>query len=330
MMSSRLQDLAFRHDTCKANVFDNKEGCMINISRILCPVDFFPASLSALTYATALASNYDAKLKVLHVVTPVGPLAEGLLVTAADVVDSMKKESERRLAKTLSKVKAGGVAVESEVRVGNVHTEIKRAIQGFRPDLIAMGTHGRQGVERWFMGSATERLLRHNSVPLFTTSTTKKPRRDAFLFRRILVATDFSDGTADALKYAFSIAQENEAAITLLHVIEAPLDTAFENRDRLIASTEKNLSELIPPGAESWCDVRTRIETGTPYRVILKILDKEKFDLLVLNIHGKGMLERVLLGSTAELVVRAARSPVMLIPPMGKTTRKPRARKHAA
>jgi nucleotide-binding universal stress UspA family protein len=302
---------------------------MINVRKILCPVDFFPASLNALTYATALAANYDAKLKLLHVVTPVGPLAEGLLVTATDVIESMKKASARQLAKTVAKVKAAGIAVESEVRIGNVHGEIKRAIQTFKPDLIAMGTHGRRGVERWFMGSATERLLRHTPVPLFTTSTTKKPRRDAFLFRRILVATDFSDGTADALNYAFSIAQENEAAVTLLHVIEAPLDTAFEFREKLISETENNLSKLVPPEADSWCDIRTRIKTGTPHRVILKILEKEKFDLLVLNIHGKGMLERVLLGSTAELVVRAARSPVMLIPPMSKGKKKTRGKRAA-
>jgi nucleotide-binding universal stress UspA family protein len=290
-------------------------------------VDFSPASQGALTYAAALAANYDARLKLLHVVTPVGPLAEGLLVTAADVIESMKKEAARRLARTAATVRRGEITVESEVRMGNVHNEIKRAIDAYKPDLIAMGTHGRKGVERWFMGSATERLLRSCSVPLFTTSTTRKPRRAGAMFRRILVATDFSEGTADALNYAFSIAQENEAAITLLHVIEAPVDTAFENRDKLVRETGKHLSGLIPREAELWCDIRTRVEHGTPYRVILRILKDETFDLLVMNIHGKGILERVLLGNTAELVVRAASSPVMLIPPMGKAAKRQRARK---
>ena len=55
---------------------------MMNVRKSYVRVDFFPASLNALTYATAAAANYDAKLKLLHVVTPVGPLAEGLLVTA--------------------------------------------------------------------------------------------------------------------------------------------------------------------------------------------------------------------------------------------------------
>jgi hypothetical protein len=61
-----------------------------------------------------------------------------------------------------------------------------------------------------------------------------------------------------------------------------------------------------------------------PYRIILRILEDEKIDLLVMNIHGKGMLDRALLGSTAERVVRAASCPVMLIPPMKRRLKRTR------
>src|SRR2546425_5174729 len=74
--------------------------------------------------------------------------------------------------------------------------------------------------------------------------------------------------------------------------------------------------EELSEEAKTWCDVDTRVETGVPYRIILRTLEDEKIDLLVMNIHGKGMLDRALLGSTAERVVRAAPCPVMLIPPM--------------
>src|SRR5204862_3953680 len=79
---------------------------------------------------------------------------------------------------------------------------------------------------------------------------------------------------------------------------------------------EKQFQHLVPPEARNWCEVNTRVETGTPYRIILGMLEDKKVDLLVMNIHGKGMLDRALLGSTAERVVRAASCPVMLIPPM--------------
>jgi nucleotide-binding universal stress UspA family protein len=83
-----------------------------------------------------------------------------------------------------------------------------------------------------------------------------------------------------------------------------------------VEGVAKQLDDLIPAEAKTWCDIDTRVETGVPYRIILRMLEDEKIDLLVMNIHGKGMLDRALLGSTAERVVRASSCPVMMIPPL--------------
>ena len=93
-------------------------------------------------------------------------------------------------------------------------------------------------------------------------------------------------------------------------------DVSGKYRESLIQGVQKQLEDLVPEEAKTWCDVDTRVETGVPYRIILRTLEDEKIDLLVMNIHGKGMLDRALLGSTAERVVRVASCPVMLIPPM--------------
>jgi len=85
-----------------------------------------------------------------------------------------------------------------------------------------------------------------------------------------------------------------------------------------VAGAQKELSNLILAAATSTSHIVTRVEHGVPYRIILRILRTEKPDLLVMNIHGKGMIDRMLVGSTAERVVRAALCPVMLIPPMMK------------
>jgi nucleotide-binding universal stress UspA family protein len=289
---------------------------MITIKKILCPVDFFPASNAAARYAAALASNYGAKLHLLHVVAPFVPSTAELAVTIVDVTKAFEESSKHKLNKLAMALRETDVEVQVEVRSGDVYDEIKRAIAVEEPDLLVMGTHGRRGVERWFMGSTTEKLLRHSPVPLVTISAAGEKSFNGPRFRRILVTTDFSDGTPDALNYAFSVAQENESKVTLLHVLHEAADPASKYRESVVNGVRKELDDLVPAEARNWCDIVSRVETGVPYSIILRTLLDEKIDLLVMNIHGKGMLDRALLGSTAERVVRVAPCPVMMIPPM--------------
>ena len=296
---------------------------MITIKKILCPVDFFPASEAAVKYAAALALNYEAELYLLHVVATIVPTSFEVAIPPADITQLVEEGSRRELKKLEAAVRDTGVQVHAELRSGDVFDEIKRTIEIEQPDLIVMGTHGRRGVERWFMGSTTEKLLRHSPVPLVTIRESGEKFLDT-RFQRILVTTDFSEGTLDALNYAFSVAQENESKVTLLHVLhDAGADSFGKYREAVVNGVRKQLDDLVPAEARNWCDIVSRVESGVPYRVILQALDDEKIDLLVMNIHGKGMLDRALLGSTAERVVRAASCPVMMIPPL---KRKPKRR----
>jgi nucleotide-binding universal stress UspA family protein len=239
------------------------------------------------------------------------------VIDTAEIIQSMETSSAEELSKLVVKLKATGVSAETEMRLGDVYDEIKRAIDETKPDLIVMGTHGRRGVERWFMGSTTEKLLRHSPVPLVTINAAGE--RFVAPPRRIMVTTDFSEGTPDALAYAFSVAQENESKVTLLHVVhDVAADISGKYRESLINGVRKQLEDMVPDEARNWCDIVTCVEAGVPYRIIKRVLEDERIDLLVMNIHGKGMLDRALLGSTAERVVRSAACPVMLIPPLKK------------
>jgi nucleotide-binding universal stress UspA family protein len=290
---------------------------MIAINKILCPVDFFPASDAAANYAVDLAANYDARIHFLHVITPLIPAAYEYAIDTVEIMRSLEKNATDQTNVLVSRAKDAGVCADTEIRIGDVYDEIKRAIEAEKPELLVMGTHGRRGVERWFMGSTTEKMLRHSPVPILTISGAGERALTAPRFRRILVTTDFSEGTSDALAYAFSVAQENDSRITLMHVVhDVAADVSGKYRDSLIKGVDRQLTDLVPTEARNWCDVDTRVATGVPYRIILRAIEDEKIDLLVMNIHGKGMLDRALLGSTAERVVRASSCPVMFIPPM--------------
>jgi nucleotide-binding universal stress UspA family protein len=290
---------------------------MINVKTILCPVDFFAASDAALNYAAGLARNYDATIHLLHVITPVAAGAYGYAFDTSDIMASIEKRSMEETKKLVARLKSKGVVAVPEIRVGDVYDEIKQDIDIVKPDLVVMGTHGRRGVQRWFMGSTTEKLLRHSPVPIVTIGAASERSCTEPRFKRILVTTDFSEGTADALAYGFSVAQENASRVVLLHIVQdLSTDPAGRYRNVLVGGVRKQLEDLIPAEARNWCDIRTRVETGVPYRMILRAIEYEQPDLLVMNIHGKGMLDRALLGSTAERIVRAAPCPVMMVPPM--------------
>jgi nucleotide-binding universal stress UspA family protein len=304
---------------------------MITIKRILCPVDFFPASDRAVKYAAGLAANYGARVHLLHALAPIVSTPYEYPIATAEIMRAAGKASAEEMKKLAARVEAKGVKVETELRPGAVHDVIKRAISVLKPDLIAMGTHSRGGFERLFMGSVSEWLIRHSPVPVLTMSA--KERLTTPAFRKIFVTTDFSDGTADALDYAFSIAQENDSQVTLLHIVSnLVVDIPARYRDSLLSGVQKQLEDLVPAEVRNWCNVTTRVEFGMPYRLILRVLDKEKPDLLVMNIHGKSMMDRAMIGSTAERLVRSAKCPVLLIPPFkkAKTARKTRSSNRAA
>ena len=286
---------------------------MVQIKNILCPVDFFAASRRALEYSVALAQNYNATLHILHVVSPVLPTSYEFSLNTADMIRAFEEQALEKVEDMGKQARSAGIAVVSKVRTGDIDDELKVAIAGCDADIIIMGTHGRRGFERWFLGSVTERLLRHSAVPILTLSDLEDTFRVPPDVEKVIVTTDFSEGTSEAMKYALAIAQEAPAEVTLLHVMRQPPERS-ESVESLAEVLEDHLASMVPDGVLDWCKVKAEVEVGTPFERILDLAEKNQVDLLVMNIHGKGMIERAMMGATAERVIRAARCPVLAVP----------------
>jgi len=101
-------------------------------------------------------------------------------------------------------------------------------------------------------------------------------------------------------------------------------DAAGKYRDQLVRGIELQLHKFIPERAFEECEIETRLEAGSPSTVIPKIVKSGSYDLLVMNIHGKRLIDRALVGSTAERTLRATAGicPVLLIPPARTARRK--------
>jgi nucleotide-binding universal stress UspA family protein len=144
--------------------------------------------------------------------------------------------------------------------------------------------------------------------------------------RRILLPTDFSDSAAEALKYACALAEQFEAELHLLHVLETHVSTAPQFGMGLALSTriqesqqaaEKALKELVDT---DWAAGRQIVRTtseGPPFVGIIHYARENDIDIIVLGTHGRSGLPHILMGSVAERVVRKAPCPVLTVRPEG-------------
>lgn len=300
---------------------------MIWITQVLCPVDLSECSRHAVDRAAALASCYGAKMAVLNVVpassavpaVPFGPEGPGALPLHA--VDRGRLAAD--VQRFFGLEQRPGIDYHV-VEAPLVHKEILLQAERLGADLIVMGTHGHSGLARFLLGSVAEKVLRTSLVPVMTVpphvpdaSTGGNP------FRRILYATDFSGGSDAALAYAGSLAQHGAAQLTIVHVVEAfpvgqdpvvgaPFDVAAYHAELEKRALTK-LQRLVPPTIRAACDVAEVLATGKPYVEILRIAAERQIDLIVLGVHGRNAVDRLVFGSTTEHILRRATCPILTV-----------------
>jgi len=304
---------------------------MIDIRRILCPVDFSDSSQHALKYAVTMANWYDAKVTLFHACVPVPISAYATVASMMPAMPvGMENDHEVRDAMETLASTVEGTRVPLEIALGEGYPAYAIAAKAAeaKSDLIVIGTHGRSGVERLMLGSVTEKVLRQAGCPVLTVppkAGDPAPAAPA-TFKRIVCAIDFSDCSMRALEYAMSLAQESNSTLIVLHVIEPfPLrhaegETVLSDftllKDYIAAAEEEGralLAKAIPDAVRSYCQVETVQAVGKPYREILRLAATEASDLIVLGVHGRNPVDLLFFGSTAQHVVRGAACPVLTI-----------------
>ncbi len=141
-------------------------------------------------------------------------------------------------------------------------------------------------------------------------------------FTKILTAIDFSENSECAFDYALTLATQFNAELTIIHVINEPVDLrGFYVPHISFEQLEKEIEESAVKMMETFCNTRlgtfvnykTSIVTGIPYDEITAAAAKMDASLIVLGTHGRTGLDRILFGSTAERVVRSAECPVLTV-----------------
>jgi nucleotide-binding universal stress UspA family protein len=177
------------------------------------------------------------------------------------------------------------------------------------------------------LGSVTERMLRKLNVPILTVSHLDpgKELHEAgpIPLRKLLFATDLTEGSEAGLEFSIRLARGLDAHLTVVHVIQA-IDAALLGLEgvgvapdyvgEIRTQSEEKLNRLVALVSDGSVPITTVIAEGVPCDAINTLAADHKADLVIIDLHEKGRLERALLGATAERVIRGAPVPVLSLP----------------
>jgi nucleotide-binding universal stress UspA family protein len=257
----------------------------ISVKNILVPVDLSELSETAVALAGAVAGHFGSKVSVLHVINPSSyVMAPPEAVTVAyDAVRNAAKKGVSTLSDQLHDVPHEAAFVE-----GDVTESVLEVLKQGGHDLMVLSTHGRTGVSKFFLGSISEELFRSAHCPVLTTGPGAGGRPNQEMrFRNILFATDFSKGSLSALPYALSFAQEEQAKLTLLHVLNPEVEKSdAAATGRIVADMEEGLKRLVPRDAACWCEPKYVVATGHAGETIVKEALARGADLIVMGVSS--------------------------------------------
>lgn len=252
----------------------------ISLKNILVTTDFSAASNSALPFALAFARLYEAKLTVAHVLAP-----EPHLQVVSDRVpeeDNWQFEQARRKLFELVRPQQAGVAYALLVEQGDLADVISKIIRENEIDLVVLGTHGRRGLKKLVLGSHAETIYRHATCPVLTVGPKVQVQLQPWKIKHILFPVDLESKTVNALPYALSLAEENEAEVVLVNAAPlVPWQHQLATEQRLRA----DILSLISPEARDWCKPEVLVRWNYPSEAILAAASERDTDLIVMGVN---------------------------------------------
>jgi len=302
----------------------------IALKNVLFATDFSPASEAALPYAEATCRRYNCQLHAVHVISPASYIAASEPVgsiTIASMHEAARADAQERMEALAAHLKT--VPHYTYVREGSVWEVISDMAWTREIDLLVVGTHGRTGFEKLVFGSKAEEILRQAPCPVLTVGSQVSGRamlpalagdgKDLtpleISVRHIIYATDFTPESLAAAPFAASLAQEFQARLTLLHVIEKY--AGVHRPPGLIEFALQRLERVVPEEASLWCSLEPVIQFGSPAECILQKASESQADLIVLGVRpASGHLAAAthLPWATAHKVIAHAHCPVLTIP----------------
>lgn len=280
------------------------------IDRILVGTDGSELADKATQAALRLAQACRARVRFLHAIeelSMLGPapemeprLAQGRADAGGEILEVNHQWARER-----------EVPSDAVLRDGSAGVLLMQEARRWGADLIAAGSRGRSGLERAVLGSVADALVRKSPVPVLTVRENEQEAVGPI--DRILVPSDGSEVALAAAPLAVELAQRTGARLDLLHAVEDTLDSA----DKEAAASEA-LRPLEERCGISEIECEAHVASGRPNKAIYDHAVEHGIDLIVMATRGRGGIERFLLGSIADKVVRTAPVPLITVRPGGE------------
>jgi nucleotide-binding universal stress UspA family protein len=299
---------------------------------ILAATDGSPTGDRAVAFAAMLAREHSSALLLFTAVdraaaiaacaSPYGSFNGEEVVHGLDDAASIVLERAARFAADAgvpySKLQYSGAPAEA----------IVASAEQCRADAIVVGTQGKRGLERFFVGSTAAEVLRHSGVPVFVVPPHLAAEHAPT--GRILVAIDESEQSQTALRFAVRLAQSGDATLVLCSAVDTrdlykkAATYGYDPGPILAELRAKAQAMLDDRGAladERDVAHETVVVNGEPARAIAGTAAARDVDAIVIGTHGRHGLQRLLLGSVAEGVVQRATVPVAVVRGSGDSRR---------
>lgn len=283
----------------------------ITLKNILFATDFSQAAGAAAPIAIQIARRYGAKVYGVHV-----NRFDDYTAAAPSAWAAMAERAEKETREDAGRLNEQLQSIEHEVVIGegNLWEVLSNMIQQKEIDLVVVGTRGRTGFGKTLLGSVAEQILRQSPCPVLTVGPHVNPWSDEYVkMREILYATNLATDAPVAAPYAISLAQENQAHLVLLHVIEDPKAGDLVDSPEVTDLKERKLQQLVTEQAGLWCEPTYIVEQGPAAEKILDVAKRRPTDLIVLGARSaKGLATHMNIG-TVHKVVSQAKCPVLTV-----------------
>ena len=282
---------------------------MAKYRKILVAYDGSSSSKNALSLASHLAREDKSWIKVVAVV----PAYEGdlELTGVGNIKEAIEGPGKKLLADAMAIAEQEDVHILTDLEQGEPYERIVHVAEEENCDLIVLGRKGRHPVERELMGAVTARVIGHTGKDVLVVPENCRQLQ----WERLLLATDGSRFSQQAVHKAITLAKERQSKLTAITVVYSNdefITLAPETHNAMVDEAHEVLDTVTELAAADHVAVEVVVKEGDAPQAITDLAMDQKADMIIMGSHGRKGLTRLLMGSVTERVIGFAGCPVLI------------------